>query len=573
MRIGLVIGFVLAAASAFADVSAVASVDRNHIAFGESAVLTISVKGAQDGAQPSIPKVDGLAFDGSSTQTSVSFVNGQVSQSMNFTYQVTPGRTGEFTIPAIEVIVVGKGYVTAPIKLAVERGATQGDLSQVLFARVLFPAKQVYLGQTMPLQVLVYSRADVPLRGLVGFNYEADGLGFKFLPKLKTGTQIVNGESFNVQVIEGAISPTRAGMLNFGPCILKAQLTVQKHGRGGGSLFDDSMFDQMMGRVETRDVPVTTEATAIEVLPLPEEGRSADFAGAIGQWNLDVTAKPTEIAVGDPITLTIKISGSGNIDTVPAPKLGSLDEFKTYDPTTKTTKDELNTTGERVIQQVLIAKSTDVKELPEVRLTYFDPVARAYRTAVQSPIKLVVKAGSGGQSTIVGGGGRLRPDEKLGQDIVYLKGDLGPSAPAVPFCATRMFWVLNIMPVLGLLGGIGWKRRTDKLRGDVAYARRTRAARNSRKLLASATSYDEVQRALQNYLGDRLNIPAGGITASIVDEQLMPRGVNGELADHVKACFEACDTARFAGGGADTNMQATRENVERLIDELEKKQL
>jgi hypothetical protein len=65
-----------------------------------------------------------------------------------------------------------------------------------------------------------------------------------------------------------------------------------------------------------------------------------------------------------------------------SPKLGPLDGFKTYDPTTKTTKDDLNTTGERVIQQVLIAKSTDVKELPEVRLAYFDPVAR--RTGLPS---------------------------------------------------------------------------------------------------------------------------------------------------------------------------------------------
>ena len=185
-----------------------------------------------------------------------------------------------------------------------------------------------------------------------------------------------------------------------------------------------------------------------------------------------------------------------------------------------------------------------------------------------------VKAGSGGQSTIVGsGGGRLRPDEKLGQDIVYLKGDLGPVSSTVPFCATSTFWVLNVTPVLALIGGIGWKRRTDKLRGDVAYARRSRAAKNARKLLASATSYEDVQHVLQNYLGDRLNIPAGGITTSVVDEQLVPRGVNGELAAQTRACFEACDTARFAGGGAGAGVQATRETVERLIDELEKKQL
>jgi hypothetical protein len=566
MRLWPVIGLLLVATRAFADVSVVATVDRNHIGFGDSAVLTVTVQGSQGGT-PSIPSVEGLSFSGPSTQSSMSINNMQLSQSVSFSYQVTPSRTGEFTIPAIEVIVGGKSYLTTPIKLVVETGATQSEQSQTLFARIYIPLRQVYVGQTVPLQVLVFWRGDVPLKGLNGFNYEAEGLGFKFLPNLKSGSQVINGESFNVQAIEGAISPTRTGALNFGPCVIKAQLTVQKRG------LSDWPFDDLFGREEVREVPVTVEPVPIEVLPLPGEGRPTDFGGAIGEWKLDVAAKPTEVAVGDPITFTIKISGSGNIDTVPTPKLGSLDVFKTYEPTVKTTKDDLNTTGERVIQQVLIPRSADVKELPEVRLAYFDPAAKAYRTSVQSPIKLVVRAGSGGQSTIIGGGGRLRPEEKLGQDIVYLKGDPGPTAPTVPFYGTPRFWALNFTPVLALFGAMGWKRRTDKLRGDVAYARRARAARNARKLLAAATSYDEVQRAWQNYLGDRLNISAGGITASVVDEQLVPRGVNGELAAQARVCFEACDTARFAGGATSGGLPETREKVEQLINELEKKQL
>ena len=110
--------------------------------------------------------------------------------------------------------------------------------------------------------------------------------------------------------------------------------------------------------------------------------------------------------------------------------------------------------------------------------------------------------------------------------------------------------------------GLRDKRQRDKL-----------PVRMARKLLTSATSYDEIQRALQHYLGDRLNIPVGGITANVVDEQLVPRGVNGELAARARACFEACDTARFAGGVADASVQVTRDNVGRLIDELETKQL
>jgi hypothetical protein len=193
MRPWLVIGLLLTATGAFADVSVVASVDRNHVAFGESVTLTIAVQGTQSGAQPSIPKVDGLAFDGPSTQSSFSLNNGQMSQSISFVYQVTPSRTGAFTIPAMDVNVGGKTYSTTPIQLVVEKGATQNDSNQNLFARVRIASQQVYLGQTVPVEVMVYSRADVPLRGLNGFNYEADGLGFNFQHNLKSGTQVIDG--------------------------------------------------------------------------------------------------------------------------------------------------------------------------------------------------------------------------------------------------------------------------------------------------------------------------------------------------------------------------------------------
>ena len=78
-------------------------------------------------------------------------------------------------------------------------------------------------------------------RGLSSFNYEADGLGFKYLQNVKQSTQVIDGESFNVAVIQGAISPERTGTLNFGPCILKAQLTVQKQRGRNGWPFDDSI--------------------------------------------------------------------------------------------------------------------------------------------------------------------------------------------------------------------------------------------------------------------------------------------------------------------------------------------
>jgi hypothetical protein len=125
------------------------------------------------------------------------------------------------------------------------------------------------------------------------------------------------------------------------------------------------------------------------------------------------------------------------------------------------------------------------------------------------------------------------------------------------------FWTLNAVPVLGLLAGVAWKRRADRLRGDVAYARRSRAAKSARRLLAAATSSDQVQHALQGYVGDRLNIPAGGITASVVEEHKLP--------PLVAEVFQTCDAVRFAG--ASTDLVALKQKVEQVIDELENARL
>jgi hypothetical protein len=557
MRHWLTIAFMLLAVRAFANVSVTASVDRNRLALGETVAFTIAIQGSQQAGSPAIPRVDGLTFNGPSMNQSVSWSNGKVSQTINLVYQVTPTRTGELTIPAVAVEIAGQTYQTQPIRLAVEKNAVSPELNKQAFVQAQMPSRELYLGQTIPVDVRVYVRGDVPLTGFGGYNYDAAGLGYRHLPNLKQGTQTINGEGFRVFIIEGAITPGRTGTLAFGPCVVQGQIAVQQPRRARGL---DSIIDQFFNQTEARPLPLTLEPVAVEVRPLPVAGRPADFSGAIGQWNLAVTAKPAEVAVGDPITLTIKISGTGNIDLVPTPKLAGLDEFKTYDPTIKTTKNDLNTAGERVIQQVLIARDTNVKQLPEVRLSYFDPVAKAYKVAVQPPLPVVVKASASGRSTIVSGGSRIRPDEKLGQDIVYLKGDPGMVATTGSMAA---FWVLNIVPVLALAGAFVWKRRTDKLRGDVAYARRSRAARKARKLLESADSADAIQHALQSYLGDRLNIPAAGITASVVDEQRLPVAV--------REIFEACDATRFAGVVAD--LVALKKSVEQVIDELENTRL
>jgi hypothetical protein len=560
--------FLLAQSARSEEVSVEASVDQRKISLGESVQFTVTVRGVRGDIRPEIPAVDGLAFQGPFTQQQMTFVNGAVSQWVNLVYTVTPTRTGDFTLPSVALEVKGKTYRTQPIAIIVEKAAAAKDISDMMFLRVVMDSQKLYLGQTMPVHVLLLARQNVPVKGVSSFNADAPGLGYKFLPNLKQGSRVIDGEVFNIIQVEGALSPERTGKLSFGPVVMKVQLAVEKRGRRG-SAFDDPFFDQFFGRTEVREVPLTWDAIPIEVMPLPAEGRPADFTGAVGRWNLEVTAKPTDVAVGDPVTLMVKIAGDGNLDTVPRLEFDPGEGFKAYDPTTKSTKNELGTQGERDFQQVLIPKSTEAKQIPAFQFSFFDPIAGRYQTLRRDPIVLNVRPAGGGIATVIGGDGTSRRHARLGEDIVYLKGSVGAPATVGLVAGQVGFAVLNLAPLIGLAVLCGWKRRREKLAGNVALARRSRAAKRTRDLLQSATDFAGVHAAMRCYIGDRLNIPEEGITASVVEERLLPAGMETALADRVRQIFEVCDAARFAGG-AGGNWEQTRNEAEKLVDELER---
>ena len=156
-----------------AAVTVTAGVDRNRMALGESIRLTIAVQGSQAQPAPAVPAVDGLAFAGPALFQSVNIVNGQMSQTASLVYQVSAARVGTFTIPAIPVTVAGQELVTEPIAITVEKGTVAEELKDRLFGVVKFEPNQVYVGQTVPVEIRLYARQDVPLRGLGGFQAEA----------------------------------------------------------------------------------------------------------------------------------------------------------------------------------------------------------------------------------------------------------------------------------------------------------------------------------------------------------------------------------------------------------------
>ena len=171
----------------------------------------------------------------------------------------------------------------------------------------------------------------------------------------------------------------KAGTLNLGP------LTC-----GRGLVFGPRDF---FGRPTRRQhFSLTNEAVAVESVPLPSENVPPGFNGAIGNFTLTVTASPTNIAVGDPVTVTVQITGQGAVDSLTLPPQTGWDHFKLYPPTSDfQPADQLAASGTKVFKLTAVPESTDVRELPPFSFSFFDPDAKAYRTLTQPAVPLIVR--------------------------------------------------------------------------------------------------------------------------------------------------------------------------------------
>ena len=122
----------------------------------------------------------------------------------------------------------------------------------------------------------------------------------------------------------------------------------------------------------------------IEIRPLPETGRPAGFAGAIGEFTLSGRVEPAVVVPMDIVNLTVEVVGKGTLGEA-RPQLPALDpaRFKVYPPT------ETRAGPARLtLSQAIIPQSTQAVEVAAARFTFFDTAREQYRTITAGPFAL-----------------------------------------------------------------------------------------------------------------------------------------------------------------------------------------
>jgi hypothetical protein len=279
---------------------------------------------------------------------------------------------------------------------------------------------------------------------------------------------------------------------------------------------------------------------------------------------------PAEAAAGDPLSLRLHVTGSGNFDRVDTAMLGSLTGWKTYPPRASFKEgDTLGDKGEKTFEQTVIASAPGVQTLPALAFSFFNPSTGHYETARSAPLTVTIArsladsslsppsasppGGAGGTATGVvatgAAGGALTGTPSTGFRADHALNarstdSLQPPYLTPPFLTAYSLLSLSISAAYLVMR----QRRTRGAGGGLRRGRSSarEIARTLAQLEATAAATPQLffataRRALQSSLAARWQLTPEEITAQEIGARLS--GAGQELQE----LFALADEVHYAG--------------------------
>ena len=380
-------------------------------------------------------------ISGPSTSMSTQIINGRTTQQMGYSYTLLAKKTGRFTIGSANIKVGSKTYTTRQVSIEVVKGkkstANLGSDREV-FIRVEPSTTDAYIGQQILVDYKIYTVVDIRnFKALSKPEYD----GF-FVQEVRgfdsrVGQEVIDGVQYTTRVVDRvSLFPQQAGILTIEPMLMQLGIEIpgQKPSRG------------FFSRTPTRPANVKTEPIEISVRPFPD-GAPPSFAGAVGTFVMRTSVTPKVLTTDDALTVRMIIQGDGDAKRLQAPTLILPKEFEVFDPTV-IDEDERGNRGSvqnsKVFEWLVVPKKKGSYIL-QPAFTYFDPEKNEYITLNGTATTVNIKQGTGATN-------RSIDDSAIPKkDIRFIKLETELSRPKPPFFNSGMFWLLTLLPIIGVL--------------------------------------------------------------------------------------------------------------------------
>lgn len=590
------------------DVRVTSTFNKRSAQIGEEIHLTIRIAGAAGNIQaPRLPAFKGFDTFYTGRASHISFINGQSSSNIEFSYALVPKETGNHQLAPIEVVIDNRRFVTDPVQIEVRPGTgaaaapsytsqnapfnpnrplspasgnappsgagSTGPVKQEpppnfvpqddnIFVRAWTDKNAAYPNEQILLTYSLYTRYDTRYEG---FDKEPQVSGF-WIEEFPMGQDVrretvhMNGKRYiKAEVRMMALFPTAPADYTIDPGVLKA--SIRREPESGGvfdDFFNDSFFSGGGFFTQRENRLLKPPPINIAVKPFPEQGKPKSFQGAVGNYKMTATLDKEAVKQNEPVTLSMVIEGQGNIETLNKPKIPELKNFKIYDADTSSQLFKSGNVigGRKTFEIVFIPTQPGKQTVPKLEFSFFDPARAQYQTLTTPEFSLNVTPSDQPVKLPKGLGDDLKKDIELeGKDIRYIWEKMPDSR--IPFYQSTAVKVLtagNLLLLLAVIGGFLRYQQEKVLSKDSALRRRKlarmKAERRMKRLdKKNAAYFDEAEKILTQYLSDKFNFSTHGITRYDLENQMREAlGPEDPLLHELQEFYQVCDESRFGRG-------------------------
>ncbi len=562
------------------------------------------------------PSFSGFNANGpyNSSSSNISFIGGKsvVQSTQSWIYTIAPTKAGKFTIEPAKVKVNGKWISSNTLTIEVANtGTASGNQQQQqqtkqnqqttsaeasatdLFVKVFADKTNVMQGEQLTVTYKIYTRIPVSqyaIQKLPSFS------GFWSYDLMKNKEQAVqynetvNGQKYTVaEIRKVALFPQKSGKLTVDPLEVEALahiLVKKKANNPFGNFFNDPFFNDPFfqnaftsGYQEVKKT-LKSNALAINVTALPA-GQPEDFCGLVGNLNMEATLDKNEVKANDAVTLTVKISGKGNLNLIDNLNIEFPPDFEVYDPQiTENISSGNEIAGSKTFSYLIIPRTQGTFKLNPITLSYYDKNKKSYTTLSSGEINLKVGKGDGSGGAY--SSSTNKEDIKyIGSDIKFIENkDFEVFPGGYFFFGSAWYWFLLVLPVMLFIAFVILMRRYIKLQSNTALLKNMRATKVALKRLKQANIfmksnernnfYQELSRALWGYICDKFSIPLSELSLDTARETLANKNIEENIRTKFIEILDDCEFARFAPAEATKGMETLYNEAMDIISKTER---
>ncbi len=554
--------------------SAKAALDTSSITTGESVRLNITVEGSTLASEPVLKIIDGLQIDFLGRNSSVNYINGEYSAIINYSYEITGLKPGSYTLGPFDMKVKNDKLTANSVTLQVSGAVNQkksvstipdnsSPFGDKLFMEMELGKTKLYLGEKTPLKIRVYF-SEITINDWSYPVIEQPDFVLDPMNKPSQRRVTINSRSYQVVEFSTNLTSVKSGKFSLGPARLNFAVLIKQQ-----------TSDPFFSSFKKYPIELKSNRLNINVLPLPT-GKPANFSGGIGRFQIQVTGQPTEVLQGEPVTLKLTVTGNGNLQTVDPPFIINNQGLKVYDPQKKNNNN--GETGQIHFEQVVIPIDPNVKQIGPFNLSYFDPYQGKYVKATAPAFAVKVKPNPNFKAVLFSDTTETDSDS-YGKDLVFIKEQLGSiKRRHEQLVYQSWFWWLQLLPILGLIVALGYRKYQKILLSDSPMARSIRAGSRAAKGLARVktelikkpeNTLEELHQLVKEYLGEKYQLTIAGMTGNDV-EQIAAYGVESDTLRKIKDFFDQYDYYRFTGSKiSPTEAEQLWEQVDLIIKTLD----